>query len=158
MGDEWRRYLAQQIELGGSEVILGTPPSLGERVSNSAQAATVADPKWKKGAPPIPGPGLVVESPEPGLLGNDLGNLTTLEEIAERIADIVRRGQIEHARAGLLRHVVGIDRALRIAPAAFSRDLPARVRQIGLLLRLHLLPARPLSHHICSGIQGETFP
>ena len=42
-------------------------------------------PRWKRGAPPIPGPGLAVETPERHLLGDDLASLTTLDEIAERI-------------------------------------------------------------------------
>ncbi|HKT59113.1 MAG TPA: uracil-DNA glycosylase family protein [Gemmatimonadales bacterium] len=137
MGDEWRRYLAQQAELGGAEVILGaplakestatsmptrrpsttTPPPSEEARPPKAEAAgaqPVADaragatgqeaapdptkttasapsepnatePKWKRGAPPIPGPGIVVLSPAPVLLGNDLGMLETLDAIAERI-------------------------------------------------------------------------
>lgn len=40
---------------------------------------------WRKGAPPIPGPGLAVESPEHYLLGDDLTTLSTIEEVAERI-------------------------------------------------------------------------
>ena len=42
-------------------------------------------PKWKKGAPPIPGPGLAVTSPAPVLLSNDLASLPTLDAVAERI-------------------------------------------------------------------------
>ncbi len=78
MADERRRYLAQQVELGGAEIILGTPPK-------AAPTASTATSKWKKGAPPIPGPGLAVESPEPHLLGNELGALDTLDAIDERI-------------------------------------------------------------------------
>jgi uracil-DNA glycosylase len=86
LADEWRRYLAQQIELGGSEVILGSVPAPGAGAApQPSEAPLVEEPKWKKGAPPIPGPGLVVESPEPHLLGNDLTNLSTLDEVAERI-------------------------------------------------------------------------
>jgi uracil-DNA glycosylase family 4 len=117
LADERRRYLAQQIELGGAEIVLGRPlvapqdvdmqsprrsgpadasPS-GERPGPTAtpipalppeqgEPATPSDqPKWKKGAPPIPGPGLVVLSPTPVLLGNDLGALPTLDAVAERI-------------------------------------------------------------------------
>jgi uracil-DNA glycosylase len=40
---------------------------------------------WRKGAPPIPGPGLAIESPEHALLGDDLTSLSTIEEVAERI-------------------------------------------------------------------------
>jgi DNA polymerase len=43
------------------------------------------EPKWKKGAPEIPGPGLTVDSPAAVLLGNDLHTLDTLDAIAERI-------------------------------------------------------------------------
>jgi DNA polymerase len=128
LADEWRRYLAQQAELGGAEVILGAPlakesstapmptdrststaprPSGESRSSEappgsppatapggapdagsgaSASAPSTADePKWKRGAPPIPGPGIAVLSPAPVLLGNDLGMLDTLDAIAERI-------------------------------------------------------------------------
>ena len=47
--------------------------------------ATADEPKWKKGAPPIPGPGLHVEAPAAGLLGRDLSSLATLEDVAVRI-------------------------------------------------------------------------
>jgi uracil-DNA glycosylase len=120
LADERRRYLVQQIELGGAEVILGrsraeeqaTPMPADRRTEFPArapaaeQAATVACepaapdtaaptpaadtapsgvPKWKRGAPPVPGPGLAVLSPAPVLLGNDLAALPTLDAVAERI-------------------------------------------------------------------------
>jgi uracil-DNA glycosylase len=105
LADERRRYLAQQIELGGAEIILArsrAPAQEGEMPSDrpsgpaaespSPPAASPGvsapgghEPKWRKGAPPIPGPGLVVLSPAPVLLGNDLGALPTLEAVAERI-------------------------------------------------------------------------
>ena len=112
MADEWRRYLAQQMELGGSEIILngavvgphgragslieaeieakakasphhraGPPPKRTEIVAPSPGG----EPRWKRGAPPIPGPGLAVETPEHHLLGDDLASLNTLDEVAERI-------------------------------------------------------------------------
>jgi DNA polymerase len=135
LSDERRRYLQQQIELGGTEIIVGrlgglagrrveiaeheaawiaatatTPDAsqaahppvdeadlptrlpanpLGGEVemakhSNKAKAQDGAE-KWRKGAPPIPGPGLSVEPSEPALLRNDLNDLKTLDEIAERI-------------------------------------------------------------------------
>jgi uracil-DNA glycosylase family 4 len=94
LADERRRYLAQQIELGGAEIILGrvrvTEP--GEQMpagrpaeSMPAERAMGDSPKWKKGAPPIPGPGLAVTSPAPVLLSNDLASLPTLDAVAERI-------------------------------------------------------------------------
>lgn len=117
MADEWRRYLEQQIELGGAEVVLGR--SVGQSVRRSEQTGleavspldehhptkttpydqTARPPErptahpltarpsggWRKGAPPIPGPGLSVESPEHSLLGDDLVALTTLDEIAVRV-------------------------------------------------------------------------
>jgi uracil-DNA glycosylase len=83
LAGEWERYLRQQIELGGAEVVVtqaerrpsGSPPP----------ASPPLRPSWRKGAPEIPGPGIAVESPEHALLGDDLVSLGTLEEIAERI-------------------------------------------------------------------------
>jgi uracil-DNA glycosylase family 4 len=89
LADELRRYLAQQIELGGAEVVL----SAGQR-ETTAPAGRTADlpnrpaaplPRWKHGAPPIPGPGLTVETPAHPLVGDELASLNTLDEIAERI-------------------------------------------------------------------------
>ena len=110
MDDERRRYLAQQAELGGPEVILEpgnagrakpeprahpgrlpsppppAPAAGGARAAESAAATEGAEPKWKKGAPPIPGPGLVIELPAPTLLSGDpLAELDSLDAVAERI-------------------------------------------------------------------------
>jgi uracil-DNA glycosylase family 4 len=104
LADEWTRYLSQQIELGGSEVVV----SAGMRVSGEAgkeargerspskersSAAEVtypptrlpaSPPKWMQNAPPIPGPGLAVESPS-HVLGDELTALETIDAVAERI-------------------------------------------------------------------------
>jgi uracil-DNA glycosylase len=107
-----RRYLAQQAELGGPEVILsrkrsvetpmpaqpaGTSGRSEERRAETREPAQSAPnpprgrltaaggPRWMVGAPPIPGPGLAVTSPEAVLLGTDLHNLDSLEQVAERI-------------------------------------------------------------------------
>jgi uracil-DNA glycosylase family 4 len=106
LADEWRRYLAQQIELGGAEVFLqrrreppasasstaapddGSPPRDVEQTAVDEAPKSDAggdEPKWKKGAPPIPGPGLRIETPPASLLGNQLSSISTLEEIAERV-------------------------------------------------------------------------
>lgn len=114
MADERRRYLAQQIELGGSEVFLERPADLvarnesmvppegklvvrspsegpsapageGEGNADAPRAGAADEPKWKRGAPPVPGPGLHIETPPASLLGNDLSSLTSIEEVAERI-------------------------------------------------------------------------
>jgi DNA polymerase len=96
LADELRRYLAQQIELGGAEVVLSAARPLpqddrrgvadegGEEMAKAKRTPARDEPKWKKGAPPIPGPGLAVTTPPASLL-DDLGQLTTLDEIAERI-------------------------------------------------------------------------
>jgi DNA polymerase len=122
LGDERRRYLEQQIELGGAEIVMETPlvggavrsAALGAE-SRSAGAGVARDenetetgrkpgapdgsdaspdasdpmpggqPAWLRGAPPIPGPGLTVTSPERSLLGDDLAALETLDQVAERI-------------------------------------------------------------------------
>jgi DNA polymerase len=84
--DEWHRYLAQQIELGGAEVFLERRPSEVSRPPTTAPSAPIVEePKWKKGAPPIPGPGLQVETPAASFLTDDLSSLATLEEVADRI-------------------------------------------------------------------------
>ena len=103
MDDEWRRYVKQQAELGGSEVILSRSVRLADQRTERSPAAGAGGgspsqveptarpavrppaPSWRKGAPAIPGPGLAIESPGHNLLGDDLVALTTLEEVAERI-------------------------------------------------------------------------
>jgi len=97
LSDERSRYLAQQVELGGREVILEaagatpaadalTPRTQRSAPDSRAHATAAAEPKWKKGAPPIPGPGLYIAPPVPTLLSTEgLSDLDTLEAIAERI-------------------------------------------------------------------------
>ena len=98
LADEWRRYLAQQSELGGAELILTRSrapeptPTQEQTTSMTTESSDDAAPpgeptaaRWRKGAPPVPGPGLAVLSPTPVLLGNDLGVLDSLEAVAERI-------------------------------------------------------------------------
>ncbi len=88
-----RRYLRQQVELGGAEVILGSrlgplPPPGAANVAVPAASdvtASSTQPKWLKGAPPIPGPGMTITSADPVLLGDTLAALTSLEAVAERI-------------------------------------------------------------------------
>jgi DNA polymerase len=86
------------MELGGSEIILnravvGPQGIAGSLIEAEVEAKAKAGPHgragpqgaWKKNAPPIPGPGLAVETPEHHLLGDDLASLNTLDEVAERI-------------------------------------------------------------------------
>ena len=119
MASDWERYLRQQIELGGDEVVLSrvinqAPASArhSERSEESASGTSLSDhdrtssrpiarsarddvgllvspapatePRWKQGCPPIPGPGLVVESASHGL-DDELVALGTLDQVAERI-------------------------------------------------------------------------
>jgi DNA polymerase len=78
----------------------GTPAAPGSRLAEDVQSGGEVDmakdkkssktpeggdEKWRKGAPPIPGPGITVQPPEPVLLGDDLTSLKTLDEVAERI-------------------------------------------------------------------------
>ena len=110
MAGERERYLRQQAELGGREVILGQPNVLPESASAAARfegavagpAATIQpgenevgtkgrtpgatdEGKWRKGAPKIPGPGIAVESPVLPLVGEPLAGLDSLEKVAKRI-------------------------------------------------------------------------
>ena len=102
LADERRRYLAQQIELGGAEVILGRrrQPRRSAR-SPSRRPAEPARASSRRGPPAtgraddrrsgrrarrrFPGPGSPSTSPAPVLLGNDLAALPTLDAVAERI-------------------------------------------------------------------------
>src|SRR5690606_33513819 len=82
LADERNRYLRQQAELGGPEVILtGGDPAMGTK----GRVVEAAGAKWRKGAPRIPGPGLVVESAAVPLVGDPLRGLDTLDAVAERI-------------------------------------------------------------------------
>ena len=106
MADKRRRWLRQQVELGGSEAILSgslaaapkaesrTPkvalrsPEAPE-LAASAQAATEvsagATRSWLKDAPPIPRDGLVIE-PEPWDFTEPRAQLETLEQVAGMVA------------------------------------------------------------------------
>lgn len=76
MADLRARYLRQQIELGGAEVV----------VSRKTFPLPPAEPAaWRKGAPPIPGDGIMVEPPTALLDETGLALLPTLEDVAERI-------------------------------------------------------------------------
>jgi uracil-DNA glycosylase len=77
--DAVRRWLALQRDLGGDEVVLDAPMAIGAagvsappaargRSAPEGDAGASGQPAWKKGAPAIPGPGLTVAAPEPGLL------------------------------------------------------------------------------------------
>jgi uracil-DNA glycosylase family 4 len=120
LADERERYLRQQMELGGDEVVLSRRTAAepaSEPVAHPAEPVSAGDvgggddgigdgdergqvdmgtakkkaaglgdgEKWRKGAPPIPGPGLTVEAPPPTGLGAELAKLKTLDEVAERI-------------------------------------------------------------------------
>ena len=108
-----RRYLAQQSELGGSEVIVDAPgaeeapaataassrtpeeapvttsPKRSELVAPAAAPAG-GEPRWKRDAPAIPGPGLTVELPDPTLLEEGPAGCDDLAAVAEMIAHCTR--------------------------------------------------------------------
>jgi DNA polymerase len=93
-----RRYLRQQAELGGAEMVLSGPvsdaraPARGPAPAPAVAAEEVAmaekpetgggERKWMKGAPAIPGPGL---DAMPGIIPPELVALESLDRIAERI-------------------------------------------------------------------------
>jgi uracil-DNA glycosylase len=101
LADEWVRYLRQQIELGGAEIVLSEAAGQAShpefqpipRSARDDSRVLVAEPAvrppdrlsaWRKNAPPIPGPGLVIESPA-HILGDELVALETLDDVAHRI-------------------------------------------------------------------------
>jgi uracil-DNA glycosylase len=83
LDDLRRRYLLQQAELGGADIILGEPSPATSEAAPSAARATI--PKWLRGAPPIPGPGLTIVTAAPSLLSDELSRLETLDAVADRI-------------------------------------------------------------------------
>ena len=97
MDEARRRYLRQQIELGGAEVVLGEAesvvsapepmpaPESGAAMGTKGRGARPGTEKWRVGAPPIPGPGLAVRSPAPVPGKDPLAGLDTLEKLAKRI-------------------------------------------------------------------------
>lgn len=125
MDDLTARYLRQQMELGGAEVVMPegggaarrpggrrraeTAPSAPTDVAplaeatGASEATAAASPspaperptapalaRWRDGAPPVPGPGLTVELPPADLIGDELGRLGTLDEVAARVAGCER--------------------------------------------------------------------
>ena len=112
MTDDLRRYLRQQIELGGAELVAsgivrssglaGSHPeaerseaegslAVGKEILRSAQDDSLpsSPPRWLKEAPPIPGPGLNIVPP-PFELGDPFGDLTTLEQVATAVDSCTR--------------------------------------------------------------------
>ena len=96
-----RRYLEQQIELGGAELVVSRPfrtddPPVAAPVSVTQlsselpvpqrEVAGDESPAWLRDAPPIPGPGITVELPQATLLDGDLDHLETLDAAATAIA------------------------------------------------------------------------
>ncbi len=141
MDDSVKRYLRQQAELGGREVILpgtgarrpsaprpaapapagrlpeGTatpvaapaptvvpvppaPPAAGSPVAEAEPMPKKSSPprpsgggepaKWRKDAPPIPGPGLVVHPPAVGLVDDGISALPTLDALAGVVRSCTR--------------------------------------------------------------------
>ncbi len=99
------RYLRQQAELGGPEVVL-VGGVVGQGDSGVVVQRTIGEstpcvaeptippthqpavPKWLEGAPPIPGPGLTVETAAASLL--DPVTYPTLEAVAKVIASCTK--------------------------------------------------------------------
>ncbi len=77
MADLFSRWLRQQVELGGSEVVLP-----GSKLEGRGSKDT---PRWRKDLPPIPGDGLVYEPPAWGLV-DDVAGLDSLEAVAQVVA------------------------------------------------------------------------
>lgn len=106
MADDLRRYLKQQIDLGGAELV-GTPGGVRPAVANASSQSEVAPeagkilrsaqddqpgdstPRWLKDAPPIPGPGLNIVTP-PFEPADPVGAMTTLEQLAAEVKSCTR--------------------------------------------------------------------
>lgn len=76
--DDVVRFLRQQKELGHSSVVLeGGPPSVPEEK---------AEPRWMKGAPEVPGPGIKVRAPELVVFDENELQDHTLDQLVEAIS------------------------------------------------------------------------
>ena len=82
LSDDFRRYLKQQIELGGAEFVAS---------GKSAHDASIAGevPRWRKDAPPIPGPGLNIVTPA-FTPGDPIAELATLDAVAAAVSVCTR--------------------------------------------------------------------
>ncbi len=95
MADDLRRYLRQQADLGGPDVLVGwgtLPVAVPSAAAAGLEPTPEAAPpeqtgRWRKDAPPIPGAGLEVSPPEPG---EGFAALTSLEAVAEAAAACTR--------------------------------------------------------------------
>ncbi|HSB54302.1 MAG TPA: uracil-DNA glycosylase [Gemmatimonadales bacterium] len=106
MHPDLARYLRQQVELGGEEAYIEKEPMASKRmefplqtqaptvveavIRETGPAADVAMPKWRKDAPPIPGPGLQIIPPAPSLLGDGVSGLESLAAVATMISGCTR--------------------------------------------------------------------
>jgi DNA polymerase len=113
LADELRRYLRQQIELGGAEFVSSGKVAVtrsypeversdaegsleeGKEILPLRSAQRQDDispgsvPRWRKDAPPIPGPGLNIVPPA-FELGDPFSELTTLDQVAGAVAACTR--------------------------------------------------------------------
>ncbi len=82
-----RRYLAQQADLGGAEVILPGKSPAADPPAPAPRAA--AEPAWMRGAPPIPAPGVTVDLPQPSLM-DAVDDHPSLEALASAVRSCTR--------------------------------------------------------------------
>ena len=101
MDDVVRRYLKQQVEIGGPELLLRQKEETGSAGADRDRQERMPEPRdrtpvepasakskrdWRTGAPPIPGPGLVIQPPATDLLAPQAPSWDSLEAIARDIA------------------------------------------------------------------------
>ncbi|MEO8201492.1 MAG: uracil-DNA glycosylase, partial [Gemmatimonadota bacterium] len=86
MSDTIRRYLEQQLELGGSEVVVSRTPLPASEAAPAPETPEAG--RWRKDAPPIPGPGLVIQP----LLAEDdpRAGIHSLAALAQAIDECTR--------------------------------------------------------------------
>ncbi len=121
MSDARRRYLLRQRDLGGPEVYLSRAPGSGPAPAPPAAAAPPVPPAasapaqpaealpeparsgaWREGAPPVPGPGIEIVTPAPGLLdaAPDYASLEAVADAVRGCEQCVLCGHRTHAVPG----------------------------------------------------------
>jgi len=66
------------------------PPEEETPVAPRSSAPAARTPNWRKDAPPIPGPGLTVDLPEPSLLAEGPATAASLADVAAMVAGCTR--------------------------------------------------------------------
>lgn len=78
--------VASSLQASAPDPVLPVTPASAVTATRAAPTESPVS-KWKKDAPPIPGPGLTIAPPDAGLLGDEIARAESLDRIARLIRD-----------------------------------------------------------------------